>query len=285
LLARDVHVIVVAMGRGGPPEPELAERPPSVRDLLELSHAGRHAASDYLEDAAFAGIPTIGCRRAGGGLAGAPAYSNVAEGASLAASRAPDLVVFEGSGSALPPIATDGRVLVVSTGQEPELVGGYLNAYRILISDLVVLLGAEDAKSAEPYRFVVQEVKPELPVIPAVLRPRPVSPIEGSRVAFFTTAPAAAHGPIASHLQGQYRAESVTTYGSLSDRTRLAEDIEACDADVFLVELKAAAVDVVAEAADEQGVELVLAFNEVVGTDLDAELRSLADSVLRAPVR
>ena len=32
---------------------------------------GRHAASDYLEDAALAGVDTIGCRRAGGGLAGA----------------------------------------------------------------------------------------------------------------------------------------------------------------------------------------------------------------------
>ena len=33
LLAREHDVLVVAMGRGGPPEPELVEEPPSVADL------------------------------------------------------------------------------------------------------------------------------------------------------------------------------------------------------------------------------------------------------------
>ena len=70
LFARDRDVVVVAMGRGGPPEPELAEVKPGVEDLLRLSREGRHAASDYLETAALAGVVTIGCRRCGGGLAG-----------------------------------------------------------------------------------------------------------------------------------------------------------------------------------------------------------------------
>src|SRR5437764_3230942 len=71
LLARDRDVLVVAMGRGGPPEPEVIATPPSVEDLVARSRAGRHAASDHLEIAALTGVPTIGCRRAGGGLAGA----------------------------------------------------------------------------------------------------------------------------------------------------------------------------------------------------------------------
>ena len=73
------------MGRGGPAEPELVETPPTLDDLVALSRSGRHAASDHLETAALAGVPTIGCRRAGGGLAGAPFASNVLEGARLAA--------------------------------------------------------------------------------------------------------------------------------------------------------------------------------------------------------
>src|SRR5581483_10156864 len=68
VLARDRHVIVVAMGRGGPSEPELIETAPSLDDLVALSRSGRHAASDHLETAALYGVPTIGCRRAGGGL-------------------------------------------------------------------------------------------------------------------------------------------------------------------------------------------------------------------------
>jgi len=83
LLARERDVVVVAMGRGGPPEPELMETPPTVDDLVALSRAGRHAASDYLETAALAGVVTIGCRRCGGGMAGAPVDSNVLAGAAL----------------------------------------------------------------------------------------------------------------------------------------------------------------------------------------------------------
>src|SRR5687768_17962951 len=48
LYARDREVVVVAMGRGGPPDPEIADVAPSVDALLELSRSGRHAASDYL---------------------------------------------------------------------------------------------------------------------------------------------------------------------------------------------------------------------------------------------
>ncbi len=280
VLAADLDVIVVAMGRGGPPEPELAPAAPTVDELLELSRAGRHASSDYLEDAAFAGIVTIGCRRAGGGLAGQPAFSNVAEGAELAASRRPDLVIFEGSGAALPPIATGRRVLVVSGAQDPALVAGYLNAYRILVSDLVVLTMAEEGVPYERVLRAVDEVKPGVPVVPAVLRPRPVSSVAGKRVAFFTTAPPSAHDRLASHLTGAHGAAAVSVSGNLANRDLLRSDLESTDADVYLVELKAAAIDVVAEAAAESGVELVLADNEVVGPDLDTEVRGLADAVL-----
>lgn len=280
VLAADLDVIVVAMGRGGPPEPELAPAVPTVDELLELSRAGRHASSDYLEDAAFAGIVTIGCRRAGGGFAGQPVFSNVAEGAALAASRRPDLVVFEGSGAALPPIATGRRVLVVSGAQDPELVAGYLNAYRILISDLVVLTMAEDDVPYERVLRAVEEVKPGVPVVPAVLRPRPTSAVAGKRVAFFTTAQPTAHDRLAAHLRDAYGAASVSVSGHLADRDLLRADLVSTEADVYLAELKAAAIDVVAEVAAERGVELVLADNEVVADDLDAELRALADAVL-----
>jgi cyclic 2,3-diphosphoglycerate synthase len=285
LLAADLDVVVVAMGRGGPPEPELAPQPPTVDELLELSRAGRHAASDYLEDAAFAGIRTIGCRRAGGGLAGGTAYANVAAGAEMAAALRPDLVIFEGSGAALPPVETGRRVLVVSARQEPELVGGYLNPYRILISDLVVLTMAEDGAPYEGIEAVIDEVKPGIPVVPVCLRPRPVSSIAGKRVAFFTTAPDEAHERLDAHLREAHGATEVSVFGSLADRGRLRADVESADAEVFLVELKAAAIDVVAEAAAERATQLVLADNEVVGKRLDERVRHLADAVLGAAVR
>jgi hypothetical protein len=188
----------VAMGRGGPEQPEVAESPPSLEELLALSREGIHAASDYLEIAAIAGVVSIGCRRCGGGLAGAVTTSNVQAGAELALQRAADFVVFDGSGAAIPPVATAKRVLVTSAFDSPELVTGYLNAYRILLADLVVVTMADATTPHEALAEAVREVKPEADVIAVGFRPRPLAPIAGKRVAYFTTAAPSAHGRLAA---------------------------------------------------------------------------------------
>jgi cyclic 2,3-diphosphoglycerate synthetase len=261
-LARDRDVVVVAMGRGGPREPEVIEVPPSLESLLALSRAGRHAASDHLETAAVAGVVTIGCRRAGGGLAGAVTDSNVAAGARLAAEREPDLVVFDGSGAAIPPIAVDRRILV--TGPDLDATA-YLNAYRVLISDLVVVLGEAEL---EPIRSLK-----DVPVIRVDLRLRPLEPLRGRRVAVFTAGPAET---------GHLEAEVVAVSANLANRAHLRQDLARVDADVYLVELKAAAIDVVAEAAAERGVDVVLAANDVVSDELDDELQRLVPTPANA---
>jgi cyclic 2,3-diphosphoglycerate synthetase len=142
VVSERLDVVVVSMGRGGPAEPEVVEVAPTVEALLEISRAGRHAASDYLETAAVAGVPTIGCRRAGGGLAGQVFTSNLKRGAELVEERGPELAIFDGSGAAIPPVAVNGRILVVGPGQDAT---AYLNAYRVLISDLVLLVGGGGA--------------------------------------------------------------------------------------------------------------------------------------------
>ena len=271
LFASDRDVVVVAMGRGGPPEPELAEVSPALKDLLELSREGRHAASDYLETAALAGVVTIGCRRCGGGLAGSPGDSNVLAGAALAAEREPDLVIFDGSGAAIPPVDVGARVLVTSAAQPVEVATGYLNAYRILISDLVVVTGGAD----ERLRAAIAEVK-DLPVVSVELRPRPVEPIAGRRVAFFSTAPPEAHEILARHLTEQHGAEVTHVSGNLARRDALRAELDHVDADVYVVEIKAAAIDVVAEAALGRGREVAFADNELVAeTDLNEQLLAL----------
>lgn len=286
-LARDRSVVVVAMGRGGPPEPELVETPPSVDDLVALSRAGRHAASDHLETAAIAGVPTVGCRRAGGGLAGAVAVSNVLEGANVAAGLRPDLVIFDGSGAALPPIATGARILVVGADQDPAVATGYLNAYRHRIADLVLITAADDERARERLRAGSSAlVREKVPVIAALLRPRPMAPVAGRRVAFFGAAPETAHRAIATHLREAHGADVVAVSGALADRQRLREELDQVRADVFLVELKAAAIDVIAEEALARRIELVLVANDVVPLpgepDLDAEISRLATMAVAA---
>jgi len=276
VLSQRYDVVVVAMGRGGPAQPEVAETPPTVDDLLVLSRGGRHAASDYLEDAALAGVVTIGCRRAGGGLAGAPFVSNVREGAALAAERAPELVLFEGSGAAFPPIDTSKRVLVVGGGQSPEVATGYLNAYRILVSDLVLVVGQSGAVPA------IRELT-DVPVLEARLRPRPIEPVDGP-VAVFTTARADALDGIAAELAAQ-GIDVQHLSSSLADRDALRVELERVDAETILVELKAAAIDVVAEVAAERAARVVLLDNEVVADGLDERLLALAEDAVREQVR
>jgi cyclic 2,3-diphosphoglycerate synthase len=279
LLSRDRQIVVVAMGRGGPPEPEVARIAPDVETLLELSRSGRHAASDYLETAALAGVVTVGSRRCGGGLAGAVFTSNVHAGAELAVRLEPDLVIFDGSGSALPPVETHRRVLVVNAQQDPAVATGYLNAYRHLVSDLVVLTMAEAGSGWEALRDAAAELAPR--VVATVLRPRPAADVSGRRVAFFSAAPEHALEGLAEHLAAGYGAEVVHVSGALSNRVRLHEELKSIDAEIFLVELKAAAIDVVAETASERGIEIVLAGSDVLPAagepELDTELLRLAD--------
>ncbi|MEU2794257.1 hypothetical protein [Streptomyces sp. NPDC007100] len=77
LLADRWKIVIVAMGRGGPAEPVVMTTSPDLTRLLELSRSGRHAASDYIEDAVFAKVPTVGARRCGGGFAATPFTSNI----------------------------------------------------------------------------------------------------------------------------------------------------------------------------------------------------------------
>jgi cyclic 2,3-diphosphoglycerate synthetase len=262
VLAGDRRVVVVAMGRGGPATPELVEAPPTLDDLLELSRSGRHAASDHLEAAALAGVPAVGCRRAGGGLAGAPFHSNVFEGAQLAAQLHPELLIFDGSGAALPPVEVDARILVTNGGHDAR---AGLNAYRVLVSDLVVDTGGAD-------REAIRSIS-DVPVVAAELRLRPAEPLQGRRTAVFTTGPAPT-----DHLD----AEVVHVSRNLARREALREEFERIEAEVYLVELKAAAVDVVAEAALARGAEVVLAANDVVSDELDERIVTLAKQAVRA---
>jgi cyclic 2,3-diphosphoglycerate synthetase len=61
---------------------------------------------------------------------------------------------------------------------------------------------------------------------------------------------------------------------------------EAARAEVYLTEIKAAAIDVVAETAETRGLPVVFADNEVLPLpgerDLDAEVVALADTVIAA---
>jgi cyclic 2,3-diphosphoglycerate synthetase len=275
---------VVSMGRGGPPHPEVIEghkMEVGSGYLLEALGRGAHAASDYYETAALSRVTTVGCRRCGGGLAGEPFVSNVLEGADIANGLDTSVTVFDGSGAAIPPVAVERRVLVAGAHQDPEYIVGFLGTYRLLVSDLLLLtMSEEPMASEEKVNHLVEavlKVKPELAVIPTVFRPRPVGEIEGVRVAYVSTAPAAVLDKLARHLEEHYGCEVVATSGSLSDRERLVADLDGMTGvEAYLTEIKAAAVDVVTRRGSDEGKPVVYCDNDPVGEALDAGLLRLA---------
>ena len=230
-------------------EPEVVETPPTVDDLLALSRSGRHAASDYLETAAVCGVPTIGCRRAGGGLAGQVFVSNVLEGARLAVERRPDVVVFDGerrrdpAGRGRPPRARRRR--------------GRHDARRLLQHLPAPHLRPRRRRRLPSRR---RRSRRDAPPPPARAARRPRRRLHRRRRGRRRTS---------TRTSSTSRATSPTAPRSRASWRRL-------DADTYLVELKAAAIDVVAEDALARGRQVVLAANDVVAPGLDEALLALA---------
>jgi cyclic 2,3-diphosphoglycerate synthetase len=244
--------VIVCMGRGGPAEPRVAEAAPSLDELIAIADAGSHAASDFLEDAVIAGVRTVGCRRVGGGFAGAPFESNVAAGAALAASLRPGTILFEGSGACIPPVEVDRTVCVLGAGPAEPFAD-----YRLARADLVLA-----AKRA---------LDPPQGAVPFTLRPEPVEPIPaGARVAIFTTGATAVEGV----------PEPLLVSTNLARRSALAAELDRAAAersDVYLTELKAAAIDTVAMRARAEGARVVFIRNRPLGVD-DALVKLYRDA-------
>lgn len=288
-------IVIIAMGRGGPAEPEVIpgkEKRIGPAELLAFSRQGRHAASDYFEDAALSDVTTVGCRRCGGGLAGMPYVSNVVAGAEVAETLEADLLIFEGSGSALPPVKADRTLCLAGADQPDDYILGYLGTYRILKSDLVVLTMCEEPlASADKVAGLIsgiQAIKPGIEVVTTVFRPKPDGDIQGKRVAYFTTAPPEVVEAIRSYIAEEFDCSVDHVSTDLADRKKLRQSLAAIGAgavDVFLTEIKAAAVDVVAEEADRRGVEVVFCDNIPVETGGTNRLAGLVERMAAEAIR
>jgi cyclic 2,3-diphosphoglycerate synthase len=285
---RGVEPVVLAMGRGGPAQPQLvrADERPDLEALRAIVRAGGHAASDYLEDAVLAGVSCVGCRRCGEGPAGETFDSNVIDGAMLALSLDPDVLLVEGSGAAVPPIEAHGTVCVISAARAGEEALSYLGPYRLIGSRVVVIADAHRLTAGE-----LDELKRSLgtwcedaTLIGCRLEPEPSGPVPaGARVAFFTTAPPEHEAELGEMLAARGVAVRVLST-NLARRAELRVDLaraEREDCDLYLTELKAAAIELVAEDADRRGVGLVMVRNRPVSIpgepDLDSELLALLE--------
>ena len=163
---------VIAMGRGGPEEPEIVHGEDlkiTAEFLLEQSEKGIHAASDHWEDALMSRILTIGCRRCGGGMAGEVFLTNMKKGA-----------------------RNHKKIVLIGANQPIENLTTYFGPYRVGMGDLVILTMCEepmcsDEKILKIEEFV-KEVNPDATVISTVFRPKPLDDISNKNV-FYSSIP------------------------------------------------------------------------------------------------
>ena len=128
--------------------------------------------------------------------------------------------IFDGSGAAIPPIATDSSGARRRAG--PRSLA-HLNPYRRLISDLVVAVGCEVEGA------IARDASPA-----------------GTRATH--RARRGLHGR-ATPMSGTSTPRSFTSRRNLANRAALEAELRTLEADTYLVELKGAAIDVVAEHA------------------------------------
>lgn len=271
---------IVTMGRGGPPEPEVIrgdtiELTPSY--LLSQADQGKHAASDHWENALISRVITVGCRRCGGGMAGAPFSSNVVKGAEVANTLDVDFVIMEGSGITLPPVRTDACVVVVGAHQPIESIKKYFGPFRILIADIAIVMMCEEPMASPEkvaaIEHTIRDINPDVKQAHCVFRPSPLGDIAGKKVALATTAPPAIlETKIVPYLEETFHCEVVGASPYLSNRPKVRKDLEQFlpSAEVLLTEVKASSIDVATREALSQGIDVVYMDNvpHVIGGDI-----------------
>ena len=291
------HPVIVSMGRGGPQEPEVLrgdEVDLGPKDLLAIAESGKHAASDYIEDALLGRVPTVGARRCGGGLAGGVELSNVPRAVELANELPGDILILEGSGAAVPPVHADATVLVVPAHVDPEYLRGYMGPYRLLLSDLAVVTMCENpfgspSRISEISSLIGdtfpatkrREAERSPDVVRTVFRPEPTRPVDGTRAFVATTAPEEVGDSLKEHLEKEHGCEVVGISHQLSDRAKLTKEIEKISeqADVLLCEIKASGIDVATRKALDEGLDVVYMDNVphgIEGDDPTAAIREVA---------
>lgn len=294
--------VIVAMGRGGPDEPEVVrgdEINLTPQDLLKFADEQKHAASDYIEDAVMARVPAVGCRRCGGGLAGGVDHSNVAAGVEVANDLPGDVILLEGSGASIPPAHADVTLLVVPASVDAEYLAGYMGPYRLLLADFAVVTMCENPFGSpsqvssttslirSAYRSAVGgEPQEETETVRTVFRPTPTSQVDGAAVFVATTAPEEVGEAIKRHLENDYGCRITGITHALADRSRLEQEMRDIEgrADTLLVEIKAAGIDVATRRALDAGMKVVYMDNAPHGVDGDdpaALIRKAADVATR----
>lgn len=288
---------IVTMGRGGPPEPELVlgkelEMTPSY--LLSLADQGKHAASDHFEDALMTRLTTIGARRCGGGFAGMVYTSNVHQSAEMANKMIEDLVLFEGSGAAIPPVKVDTQILIVGAHQPMEYIAGYMGPYRVMRSDLIIMTMCEppmaSLEKVQQMDALIRGINSQAKVVHTIFRPKPLENVMGAKVLFAVTTLPSMVNALSESLEDEHGCEVIMASTHLANRQKLIEDItyaldEHPEIDTLITEVKAAGIDVATRMAIGSGLRVVYIDNILRTVGGDGDLPQMIKEIAQLAVK
>jgi cyclic 2,3-diphosphoglycerate synthetase len=210
----------------------------------------------------------------------------VADAAARAVAGGAGVVVLEGSGGSVPPVPWDAGVLVAPAAAAAAQLGAGLGAYRLLLSDLVVLTMTASPQAGlenlSALRSHVQRIRGDARLIVTDFEPVPLDDVQGRDAFFATTAPPEVAARQAASIQARCGCRVVGWSARLADRAGLRRDMDEAEGfDVLLTELKAAAVDVAARYAEAHGARVVFVDNRPVTVEGDGDLPGELDRVLR----
>jgi len=199
------------------------------------------------------------------------------------------VILLEGSGTALPPVASDATLYVVSGGVSEHAATGALAPLRLLLADLVTITMAEEptvsAHALSALSSSINDLARGVAQVKTVFRPAPRGPVTGRSVFYATTAPHNVGEVLRAHLEGAHGARVVGISHHLANRSALERDMDEAEGsyEVLVTELKAGAVDVATRRALGTGAEVIFADNLPISTegDLEAEVVRLAERAQR----
>jgi len=278
--------VFITMGRGGPVKPVLIS-PEGYRltpeHILELSKKEGHICSDNWQTALSTGFPVIGCFRVGEAYrTGVAAFSNVWEGTEMAEKLAPELIIYQGSGIARPPVRINGEIVIIGADQDPDKFGK-IERYSIIKGDMIIITKCDTGDKEKLRNFLNSLVSTHL-IIETVFKPRPLlsepSGLKGKKVIFFTTAPPYAIESQKKYLEETYECHVVNYSNNLANKKLLSADIKTLNNnfDTVLTEFKAAAIMVMEEML-HRGKEVIICENELIASD-NQDLKSALNEVI-----
>ena len=272
LKSQGINPAVITMSRGGPSFPEICHgewEEITPKKLLARVNSGRHSCADYLENALFAQVTTVGCRRTGEGICGTPFKSIVVDGALLANDLAVDFFIFEGSGISIPPVKCDRTILIIPANLPPEELVSYRGRYHLLKADMVCITHCYDVSKSALSRLTqtVRSVKNNAAIIKIVMEPHPLGDVTGKDIFLASNAPEKALARYKNILQSSYKCRVVASSSNLAYREPLALDIQnalnsADQPQVLLTELKSFAVDIATRLFLSKGLDVVYLDNQ-----------------------